>query len=101
MNWKDVSAIQYLKSGDEWIITISGKVFRYLYLKNELYKKAINPGPGEFVYKNREFGKEKPGDNMRIFLTTSIIENDVKKIVKALKHMAELNNAKLLKENLF
>ncbi len=100
--WKDVSAITYLLDGNYWVITISGKAHRYLYVNNEMYKKKINPEPPEFKYKNREFGKEGPGGvNVRIILRNSVAETEVKKIVKALTHMVELNNAKLLNEDLF
>lgn len=101
LKYKDITDIQYEKSGDNWRFIFGGNSFRYLYVKNDLYKKVINPDKSEFIYMNRSFGKEGDAPIFDIFLSSSIPEVEIKKYVKALKHLATLHNAKLIKEDLF
>lgn len=101
LKYKDITDVTYLNNGVDWRLTLSGATFRYLHVNDEQYKKSTNPDKKQFKYKGRSFGKEGDGPVFEIYLSNSILEDEIKKYVKALKHMATLFGATLVKEDLF
>jgi len=101
LKYKDITDVEYLKSGEDWRLILSGSTFRYLYVEDGMYKKTTNPDKKQFIYKGRSFGKEGDGPVFEIYLSSSIAEAEIKKYVRALKHMATISGASLIKEDLF
>ncbi|SMO73763.1 hypothetical protein [Solitalea koreensis] len=93
--WGKVTGIAYTRrTNDEgkqyWRIVLSGKLFKF--------KKD---DAGSMDFQGNRYLYEAEGENGYYFLIPEVSEENVKKFVKALTKIAELNGAKLVKDDLF
>lgn len=91
-NWSQIKSITYLvNEKGRWVITISVPAIIY----ESWFKKS------DYIFREKDFQKTSTDNSIVIWFGEKIPEDEIKKLTKALKHMAALKGAKLVKEDLF
>lgn len=91
-NWISIKSINYLKMADgNWKINVRGNFTVYQNSYSIL----------DYLYQDIKFKKISSVSFVDLPFPNGFSETDVQKLVAALKHLATLNGAKLLKDDLF
>ena len=91
-SWASIKSINYFKDSDGyWKLDLSGAFTIYDYSSKGL----------DFSYQDLKFDKLGAETRVVIIFPPNTSETDVQKLIKALKHLAVLKGAKLVKDDLF
>lgn len=101
IKYNDITDIQYIMSDDYWLINLAGEAVLYRDTTHHDYNKALNNTASIIMHNNQSLGKQSGGQKFQIGFRSTVPEAEIKKYVKALKQMATLHNAKLIKDDLF